>query len=91
MKYNRISYHLSTYILSIVVVTISGALYIKGFKHNQSLFFLQTMSFMGFAIKDPSLLQTVYLYNLKLVYFGTSPLAAKLIPYDYFESSKGNF
>lgn len=41
------------YILVIIVIIVSFYFYIGGLKHNQAVFFMQTMSFAGYAILDP--------------------------------------
>lgn len=78
-------------VLIIIALVLSFVLYVKGFKHNQTVFFLQTMSFLQFVIKDDQLGMTVLLFQLRYAYFSFGNLLSSLIPSDYLEESKGNF
>jgi hypothetical protein len=39
-------------LLTVIVLIICMSLYVKGFKHNQIIFFLQTLAFLSFNIED---------------------------------------
>ena len=81
------------YFLVIIVILVSLWFYICGQKHNQACFFMQTMSFAGFAIYDTELSTAMFLYNLRFSYYNFSPHNAlsSIVPHDYLEESKGNF
>lgn len=48
-------------------------LHVRGHKHNQVMFFLQTMSFCVFAIFRPQLEHISVLFYLRASYFGFGP------------------
>jgi hypothetical protein len=50
-------------------MVVSLVLYIKGYKHNQIPFFLQTLGFLAFTINDPNYSITTFVYALKVAYY----------------------
>jgi hypothetical protein len=50
-------------------ILTSMVIYILGYKHNQITFFLQTLAFIGFILKDNQLQLSIFLYNLKYSYY----------------------
>lgn len=67
-------------------------LYVLGYKHNQLMFYLQSMSFYGFVIDRTPIANVVFLYNLRYTYFNydRNPLE-KVIPMNYIENCQGNY
>jgi hypothetical protein len=55
------------------------------------MFFLQTLSFLAFVIDDKEVVRTIYLYNMNVIYLRFGNVLESKIPWDYFESSSGNF
>lgn len=76
---------------TLVHMIIAMALHVFGFKHNQIMFFMQTMALMAFSIKDEKLLRMAFLYNLRFAYYGFTRTADWLVPKDYLQESRGNF
>ncbi len=66
------------YILQNVIVGIlmicSLLLYLRGYKHNHVVFYLQTMTFLGYTIEDPEYRVASLLHGFKISYleFGIS-------------------
>lgn len=88
-KNNRAN--IATLILCVVVWLVCITVYLRGFKHNQTIWFLQTMSFLGFVIVDEELTRSMFLYSLHACYLNFKNALVKIIPADYFQSSPGNF
>ena len=67
-------------------------IYVLGYKHNQLLFYIQTLSLMGFVIDRDPLVNVVFLNNLRYSYFNydKNPLQ-NLIPRNYLERCPGNY
>jgi hypothetical protein len=59
----------SQIILSITFIVIAIILHLLGSKHNGIIFFLQTISFIGFVYNDPKLDIAPFLFNMRLSYF----------------------
>lgn len=85
------------YAIASIVVTVfmivALAIYVLGFKHNQLLFFLQTMGLLAYTLDIAVYYeQATFTYALKAAYyqFGEQPSIAP-IPDGYLESSLGNF
>lgn len=61
------------YILQNVIVGLLMAcsllLYLRGYKHNQVVFYLQTMTFLGFTIEDSDYRVASSLNGFKISYF----------------------
>ena len=64
-------------------------IYIRGYKHNQIIFLLQTLAFAAFKINDINLSNIYFGYNLKFSYynFGLNQLQKSIGHRDYFEQS----
>lgn len=77
--------------MTVFVMVICSALYAKGYKHNQIPFFLQTLAFIGYAVKDDQFEMATFLYNLRWSYYDYGNAISGIIPDLYMESSKGNF
>lgn len=75
---------------SFVIIFMIIALWInlKGYKHNQIMFYLQTLSFLPYYLGGARFSTAQFLFNTKVSYFkfGTTPLY-NVIPAAYFESS----
>jgi len=78
-------------VLTGLIMIACYPLYLKGFKHNQIIFFLQTLAFMSFTLKDDSYTTVEYLYELRLSYLGLGNVFAALFTPHYLEHSTGNF
>jgi hypothetical protein len=74
-----------------LVLLVSMAVYVRGEKHNQTVFFLQTLAFISFVLKDDYYSLSIILYNLKFSYYSFSNALSMLIPSGYLETSQGNF
>lgn len=62
-----------------------------GFKHNQTPFFLQTLSFISFTYADSTLDIIPFLYNLRFSWYSFNKNMVWLLPTGYYETSTGNF
>ena len=67
----------------------SFVLYIKGLKHNHTVFFLQTLSLLAFPSSNLELSKV--LYGLHYSYYGFKTPLAIFITKTHFEESPGNF
>mgnify|MGYP000926630275 CR=1 FL=1 len=74
-------------LLTVVVIIVCLVHYLMGYKHNQTIFFLQMLSFIGFAVPQEPLLRMEFLYNLRFSYFDFGNALHLAIPADYFEES----
>jgi hypothetical protein len=74
-----------------ILMIASFVLYLKGFKHNQISFFLQTLAFLGFTVNDPTLSIISFLQGMKVSYYQMIEGSLISIPDDFIESSDGNF
>lgn len=74
-------------LLVTLAMVLCLALYMKGYKHNQTVFFLQTLSFLSFTILDPSMKKAIFLSNLRYAYFDYGNPLTSYIPNGYLESS----
>jgi hypothetical protein len=78
--------------LTVLVMIACYPLYLKGFKHNQVIFFLQTLAFMSFALKDEEYVLVESLYELRLSYLGFGNIFNDTVfAPNYLEPSTGNF
>jgi hypothetical protein len=50
-------------------MAIALVLYVRGYKHNQISFFLQTLGFLAFTIDDPEYSIATFLYPMKMAYY----------------------
>ena len=66
--------------LMVVVVVLCMIFYVKGYKHNQSLFFLQTHAFLAFVLLDEGRIKTGYLYSLRYSYLNFGNALGSAIP-----------
>jgi hypothetical protein len=80
-----------TFFFTGVTTIICLVLYVLGFKHNQTPFFLQTLSFISFTYSDPNLDLIPFLYNLRFSYYSFNKNMIWLLPNGYYETSTGNF
>ena len=83
MNFDGRSYALITKVLTVMTLFVVLAMYLKGFKHNQTVFYLQTMAFLGFVVEDQRLSKTVFLYNLRYSYLMFGNALEDLIPESY--------
>lgn len=75
-----------------IVMILALLLHVYGYKHNQIMFSLQTMSYCVFALYKPSLYHISVLYYLRASYFGFGSGAfVKDFPEFYIESSPRNY
>jgi hypothetical protein len=68
------------YALTVVVMVCCMAIYMKGYKHNQIPFFLQTLSFLGLTVEDKKFHMTSFLYNLRWSYYDLGNAISGIIP-----------
>lgn len=67
-----------------LLLLISIAIYVRGYKHNQIMFYLQTLAFIAFMLKDDSFDLCVFLFNLSFSYYSfLSNAYGGLIPKGY--------
>jgi hypothetical protein len=74
----------SQIIISITFIVIAFILHILGSKHNGIIFFLQTISFIGFVYNDPKLDIAPFLFSMRLSYFqNVTQSISNLLDYRY--------
>lgn len=56
-------------ILGAISLTVGYALHLFGFKHNQLIFFIQTLVFSGFHINKDLKPNIYFAHNLRYVYY----------------------
>lgn len=58
-------------------------LFLRGFKHNQGMFFLQTLGLLSFVVTDSNHGVVTQMYELRIAYFGFGGAMRELIPNHY--------
>ena len=66
--------------MTMTVVVLCMIFYVKGYKHNQSLFFLQTHAFLAFVLFDEERIKIGYLYSLRYSYLNFGNALSSIIP-----------
>ena len=66
--------------MTMAVVVLCMIFYVKGYKHNQSIFFLQTHAFLAFVLLDEERIKTGYLYSLRYSYLNFGNALSSIIP-----------
>ena len=74
-----------------ILLIVSAAVYVKGYKHNQSIFFLQILNLLGFIIMDEHYFKAIKLHNIEWIRLNFGNIIGKAVKVEYFESSSGNF
>ena len=54
---------------SIFFCIVAYIFYVLGYKHNQVVFYIQTMSFIGFVVERSPMANVVFLNNLRYAYY----------------------
>ncbi len=71
-------------VVTVILMLISLAYYMAGYKHNQIPYFLQTLSFLGLTFRDDKHPKVAnYLYNFRFSYYDFGNLLSKVIPEGY--------
>lgn len=62
-----------------------------GYKHNQTMWFLQTLGFLGFVTPNRPIERLEYIYSFRFAWFDYGNALHGIIPSDFAQESKGNF
>ena len=73
-----------TFFFTGIFTVVCAVLYVLGFKHNQTPFFLQTLSFISFTYSDPNWTLIPFLYNLRFSYYNFNRNMVWLLPEGYY-------
>lgn len=74
----------AAFALVIIAMVLALTAYMLGHKHNQIVFFLQTMCFLGFILQDSRLEVITMLYNLRVAIYLIEEKSVWVIPNGYW-------